>query len=137
MKKYEIRTSESEILEEENRKPTTAIARGRAHLSECAVYGKRTLRSIRIVGLTQRKLWFTGALNRNLYSLVDLYGVNEATSEKAMGLMKAKLAEVDEVIRKRKEAEKPSFLWVQGVALPLGEAPCFDGEAVKTHKGYS
>lgn len=51
----------------------------------------------------ERKLWFTGALNRNLYSLVDLYGVNEATSEKAMGLMKAKLAEVDEVIRKRKE----------------------------------
>lgn len=53
----------------------------------------------------ERKLWFTGALNRNLYSLVDLYGVNEATSEKAMGLMKAKLAEVDEVIRKRKEKE--------------------------------
>ena len=38
--KYEIRASESEILEEENRKPTTTIARGRAHLSECAVYGK-------------------------------------------------------------------------------------------------
>lgn len=50
-----------------------------------------------------RKLWFTGCLNANLYFLVDLYGVNEATSEKALGLMKAKLAEVDEVIQKRKE----------------------------------
>lgn len=31
----------------------------------------------------ERKLWFTGSLNRNLYDLVELYGVNEATSEKA------------------------------------------------------
>ena len=31
----------------------------------------------------ERKLWFTGLLNRNLYDLVELYGVNEATSEKA------------------------------------------------------
>ena len=42
-----------------------------------------------------RKLWFTGSLNRNLGTLVHLYGVNEATSEKAMGLMKAKLDEVN------------------------------------------
>lgn len=33
----------------------------------------------------ERKLWFTGSLNRNLYDLVELYGVNEATSEKANG----------------------------------------------------
>lgn len=46
------------------------------------------------------KLWFTGCMNANLYFLVDLYGVNENTSEKAMTLMKVKL---DEVIRKRKE----------------------------------
>ena len=38
----------------------------------------------------ERKLWFTGSLNRNLYDLVELYGVNEATSEKAKALMKAK-----------------------------------------------
>lgn len=35
-----------------------------------------------------RKLWFTGCMNANLYFLVDLYGVNEATSEKALALMK-------------------------------------------------
>lgn len=53
---------------------------------------------------TERKLWFTGSLNRNLDALVDLYGVNEeSTSEKAMALMKAKLDEVAEMIRKRKE----------------------------------
>lgn len=46
---------------------------------------------------SERKLWFTGCLNANLHSLVELYGVNEATSEKAMALMKAKLDEVDEV----------------------------------------
>ena len=51
----------------------------------------------------ERKLWFTGSLNRNLYDLVELYGVNEATSEKAKALMKAKLDEVAEVIRKIKE----------------------------------
>lgn len=51
----------------------------------------------------ERKLWFTGSLNRNLYDLVELYGVNEATSEKAKALMKAKLDEVEEVIRKIKE----------------------------------
>lgn len=51
----------------------------------------------------ERKLWFMGSLNRNLYDLVELYGVNEATSEKAKALMKAKLDEVAEVIRKIKE----------------------------------
>ena len=51
----------------------------------------------------ERKLWFTGSLNRNLYDLVELYGVNEATSEKAKALMKAKRDEVEEVIRKIKE----------------------------------
>ena len=82
-----------------------------------------------------RKLWFTGCLNANLYFLVDLYGVNEATSEKALALMKAKLDEVDEVIRKRKGAEKPSFLLGAGRSLAPRRAPCFDGEAVKTHTG--
>lgn len=42
-------------------------------------------------------------MNRNLYDLVELYGVNEATSEKAKAWMKAKLDEVEEVIRKIKE----------------------------------
>ena len=40
---------------------------------------------------SERKLWFTGCLNANLYSRVGLYGVNEATSEKALALMKDKL----------------------------------------------
>lgn len=39
----------------------------------------------------ERKLWFTGCLNANLYSLVELYGVNKATSQKAIKLMKNRL----------------------------------------------
>ena len=31
-----------------------------------------------------KKLWFTGAHNRYLDALIKLYGINEATSEKAM-----------------------------------------------------
>ncbi len=41
---------------------------------------------------TGKKLWFTGCHNANLRFLVDLYGVNEATSEKAIALMKASLS---------------------------------------------
>lgn len=54
------------------------------------------------VTMTQRER--DGRRKTNLYFLVDLYGVNEATSEKALALMKAKLDEVAEVIRKRKES---------------------------------
>lgn len=57
----------------------------------------------------ERKLWFTDSLNHNLYDLVELYGVNEATSEKAKALMKAKLDEVEEVIRKIKEGFSALF----------------------------
>ncbi len=39
----------------------------------------------------EKKLWFTGSLNRNLCALVELYGVNEATTEKAKRLLKEKL----------------------------------------------
>lgn len=35
----------------------------------------------------EKKLWFTGPLNTYLHELVTLYGVNEATSEKAMQLL--------------------------------------------------
>ena len=41
----------------------------------------------------EKKLWFTGSLNRNLYALVQLYGVNEVTSEKAKRLLKEKLGD--------------------------------------------
>lgn len=41
----------------------------------------------------EKKLWFAGSENRNLRALVDLYGLNEATSEKARHLLKAKLEE--------------------------------------------
>lgn len=50
----------------------------------------------------EKKLWFTGCLNANLYSLVKLYGVNKATSEKAMVLMKVKLDEAAKKRQKRK-----------------------------------
>lgn len=42
----------------------------------------------------ERKLWFTGSLNASLLLLVRLYGVNEATSEKAMQLLREKIGEV-------------------------------------------
>jgi hypothetical protein len=38
-----------------------------------------------------RKLWFTCCANAFLQELVDLYGVNETTSEKAQQLLKEKL----------------------------------------------
>ena len=38
-----------------------------------------------------KKLWFTGCLNSKLYCLVDIYGVNENTSEKARQLMNEQL----------------------------------------------
>ena len=46
-----------------------------------------------------RKLWFTGCSNASLCSLVKLYTVNEATSEKALALMSAKLNELSESVR--------------------------------------
>lgn len=39
----------------------------------------------------EKKLWFTGCFNSNLYVLVKLYGINEATSEKARQLMTEQL----------------------------------------------
>lgn len=42
----------------------------------------------------EKKLWFTGSLNANLYALVRLYGVNEATSEKAMQLLREKIGDL-------------------------------------------
>ena len=40
---------------------------------------------------SKTKLWFTGLHNANLEQLIDLYGVNEATSENARKLLKDKL----------------------------------------------
>ena len=40
---------------------------------------------------SEKKLWFTGSYNFHLSELVKLYGVNEATSEKARQLLKEKL----------------------------------------------
>ena len=40
---------------------------------------------------SEKKLWFTGCFNSNLHILVNLYGVNEKTSEKAKRLMKEQL----------------------------------------------
>ena len=38
-----------------------------------------------------KKLWFTGVHNTFILQLVDLYGVNNETSEKAMTLLKDKI----------------------------------------------
>ena len=40
---------------------------------------------------TIKKLWFTGVHNTFILQLVDLYGVNNETSEKAMTLLKDKI----------------------------------------------
>ena len=36
----------------------------------------------------EKKLWFTGCKNANLHALVKMYGVNSATSDKAMKLLR-------------------------------------------------
>ena len=46
---------------------------------------------------SEKKLWFTGYLNAHLHSLIKLYGVNEATSEKAMQLLREKIGEAGEL----------------------------------------
>lgn len=40
---------------------------------------------------SNKKLWFTGVHNSNLYSLIKLYGVSGATSDKANQLLKEKM----------------------------------------------
>lgn len=89
--KHELQSSTKEILGQGKRKQAEPVARGRTHLFECAVYGKRIRKGLTLWFDSERKLWFTGCLNTNLYSLVGLYGVNETTSEKALALMKDKL----------------------------------------------
>lgn len=39
----------------------------------------------------EKKLWFTGLNNSSLYALVELYGVDGATSENMKQLLKEKL----------------------------------------------
>lgn len=39
---------------------------------------------------TEKKLWFTGVMNSNILALIKLYGVNEATSDKAKQQLKEK-----------------------------------------------
>lgn len=39
----------------------------------------------------ERKIWFTGCKNSKLELLISWFGINEATSEKAMELMQAEL----------------------------------------------
>ena len=38
----------------------------------------------------EKKLWFTGVLNSNIESLIIMYGINQATSEKALKLLEEK-----------------------------------------------
>ena len=40
---------------------------------------------------SKRKLWFTGSKNSKLFALVELYGVHDATSEKARKLLEEAL----------------------------------------------
>lgn len=45
----------------------------------------------------EKKLWFTGCLNSNLDSLIDLYSINENTSEKAIELLNVSLAKQNRI----------------------------------------
>lgn len=57
-------------------------------------YTKRALARIAHCSFDRvKKLWFTGSMNLCLRSLVEIYGVNEATSEKALKLLEEKLKE--------------------------------------------
>lgn len=56
------------------------MARGFAKLSNCRFD-------------SEKKLWYTGLHNSNLSILVELYGVNDVTSNKTKELLKDKLSE--------------------------------------------
>lgn len=86
--KHELQSSSSKILEEKTRKSTPTFTEKRRKAPALAVGS------------------VNGCLNANLYFLVDLYGVNKATSEKALALMKAKLDEIDDKIEKIKQKPK-------------------------------
>ena len=58
------------------------MARGFARHSHCGFDSKR-------------KLWFTGPNNSNLFILIKLYGVNEATTEKATQILSEKISNAD------------------------------------------
>jgi hypothetical protein len=116
-----IRTENEKILAEEVGRPIAEVARGRAYLSECAVYGKGLRQVFALWVRPRAKVVVHGFVEPQpllqwwkkqespcfscgeCQDLVELYGVNEVTSEKAKALMKAKLDEVEEVIRKIKE----------------------------------
>ncbi len=101
--KHELQSSSSKILEEKTRKSTPTFTKDeRIYLN--VTYATRSYAKYSHCGFdADKKLWFTGCLNANLYFLVDLYGVNKATSEKALALMKAKLDEFDDKIEKIKQ----------------------------------
>ena len=42
---------------------------------------------------SERKLWFTGMHNANLSALVELYGINDATSDEMKQLVQEKVKE--------------------------------------------
>lgn len=56
----------------------------------------------------EKKLWFTGSRNTYLETLVNFYGVNEATSAKARRLLKERLeadAEARQLLKQRLKPE--------------------------------
>ena len=73
--KYEIRTENEKILAEEVEDPLPKLPEDeRIYLN--VPYMARDFAKYSHCGFDpERKLWFTGSLNRNLYDLVELYGV--------------------------------------------------------------
>ena len=58
-------------------------------------YNKKGFAKIANCGFdAERKLWFTGSRNTYIKALVDLYGINESTSKKALQLLKERLEKI-------------------------------------------
>lgn len=89
--KHELQSSTKEILGQGKRKQAEPVAEDERIYLNGAVYGKRIRKGLSLWVRLREKAVVHGCLNANLYSLVGLYGVNEATSEKALALMKDKL----------------------------------------------
>ena len=59
-------------------------------------YNNRSFARITNCGFDgERKLWFTGPRNSFIESLIKVYGINEATSEKAIQLLNEKTEDTD------------------------------------------
>lgn len=86
----------------------------------------------------ERKLWFTGSLNRNLYDLVELYGVNEAISNlsKAQDKLIDGLAEYGARWAKEDGFPEMAEEMEKRVGISKGIEKIIEPQAPKRSRGY-